>query len=213
MKTKLIAVLCVAILAVSFVLTSCGKQREFEKVDPNATTETTTETTTEEETTEDPDAEKLTFAAGIQMGMSIREVQDRIGVHLQPKLVDGRKNLAVEFSGTFINDTTEKTVQFMFDQRSEKLEQWQFQCNTDVDGANATGAVTLFDLRYGKSAISYGKYENHIWYHGGTFIMISVVDDNNYVVTYTEREYFKKYRSEEYQFYQDTIKEPISTVE
>ncbi len=207
MKQKYFALFAALLLLISSVFAGCGRKREFEKVDPNSIT-TVPETTTQEaevpkeETTDNPDEQPFLFYGDIQMGMTIREVKDRIGVDVPVKLIDDRKNMAVQFEGPFVNYSTVKNVQFMFNRQTEKLEQYQFSCNTEADGAMPTDAVSLFNLRYGKQVANTTKYENHIWYSGGVYIMISIVDDNNYIITYTAKDYFKENFKEEYELYQ-----------
>lgn len=206
MKQRYFALFAVLLLLISSLFAGCGKKREFEKEDPNKLT-TVPETTMAsevkvEDVTDDPNEQPFLFYADIQMGMSIKEVKDRIGVDVPVKLIDDRKNMSVEFEGPFINYTNVKPVQFMFNRKTEKLEQYQFTCNTERDGAMPTDAISLFNLRYGTQIAHTTKYENHVWYSGGVYIMISVVDDNNYVITYTEKNYFKENFKEEYELYQ-----------
>ena len=212
MKRRAIAAMAATLFAVTLLFTACGKKREFE-IDESQSRpdEIVTETTTEEEFTfNEADGKEFDFAIGIKMGMTNKQVQKLIGINIPTKLVDGRKNIMVEFSGAFINFVANKKVQFMFDQKTEKLEQIQFQCNTETDGAMTADAIMLFNKRYGRGALHHSRYENHIWYYGGTYIILSVVDDNNYVITYTEKEYFKQNMKDDYAAFIDAVKEAES---
>lgn len=176
-------------LVFSLLFSGCGEAEPFQKVEVPST-EAVTETVTE--TTAPPPAEgTFTFAASITMGMTVAEVQRAIGQVIDVTVVDNRKSFSNEFTGVFINYSTTKTVIFMFDQKTERLEQMQFRGNINTDGASTAAAVKLFDARYGKQAVYQGNYVNHIWKSDDVYILLSELDENNYAVTYTEQTYFE----------------------
>lgn len=189
MKKRFFIFAAISLLTFSLLFSGCGDASEpFEKVSvpsTEAVSETVSETTA-------PAAEgKFTFAASIRMGMTVNEVQRAIGQVADLEIVDNRKSFSNEFTGVFLNNTTTKTVIFMFDQQTERLEQMQFRGNVNTDGANTAAAIQLFDARYGKQAVYQGNYVNHIWKSDDVYILLSELDENNYAVTYTEQAYFE----------------------
>lgn len=199
MKKRFFIFAAVSLLTFSLLFSGCGDAAEpFEKVSVPSTEEvgeTVPETTV-------PAAEgKFTFAASIRMGMTVNEVQRAIGQVADIEVVDNRKSFSNEFTGVFLNNTTTKTVIFMFDQQTERLEQMQFRGNTNTDGANTAAAIQLFDARYGKQAVYQGNYVNHIWKSDDVYILLSEIDENNYAVTYTEQTYFEANYTQETEAY------------
>ena len=199
MKRRIIAFAAAFLLIFSLLFSGCGAAEPFEKVDVPST-ESVSDITAE---TTAPAAETgtFTFAASIKMGMTIGEVQRAIGQVADVSVVDERKSFTNEFSGVFINYSTNKAVIFMFDQQTECLEQMQFRGNTNADGASTAAAVKLFDLRYGKQAVYQSKYVNHIWKSDDVYILLSELDENNYAVTYTEQTYFEANYAQETEAY------------
>lgn len=199
MKRRIIAFAAAFLLIFSLLFSGCGEAEPFEKVDVPSTeivSDTTAETTA-------PAAETgtFTFAASIKMGMTIGEVQRAIGQVADVGVVDERKSFTNEFSGVFISYSTTKSVVFMFDQQTERLEQMQFRGNTNIDGASTAAAVKLFDSRYGRQAVYQSKYVNHIWKSDDVYILLSELDENNYAVTYTEQTYFEANYAQETEAY------------
>ena len=199
MKKRFLIFAAISLLTFSLLFSGCGEAEPFEKVDVPSTeiaTETAAETTA-------PVAGEgtFTFAASIKMGMTITEVQRAIGQVVNVEIVDERKSFTNEFSGVFINYSTTKSVVFMFDQQTERLEQMQFRGNTNIDGANTAAAIQLFDTRYGKQAVYQSKYVNHIWKSDDVYILLSEIDENNYAVTYTEQTYFEANYAQETEAY------------
>lgn len=80
----------------------------------------------------------------------------------------------------------------MFDPATEKLEQLQFRGNSSSDGVMTADAILLFDVRYGDHGSFQSNYMNHIWFADGVYIVLSVIDDHNFAVTYTEKIVLKK---------------------
>lgn len=189
-------IICTAalLLVVSLLFSGCKRGNEFEKIDVPSTEEVRV---TETQTTEPVSEGIFTFAASIKMGMTVQEVQRAIGQVADVGIVDNRKSFSNEFSGVFINYTTVKNVIFMFDINSERLEQMQFRCNTNTDGADTETAIKLFDARYGKQAVYQGNYINRIWKSDDVYILLSELDENNYAVTYTQKDYFASHYAEE----------------
>lgn len=199
MKKRFFIFAAISLLTFSLLFSGCGDASEpFEKVSvpsTEAVSETVSETTA-------PAAEgKFTFAASIRMGMTVNEVQRAIGQVADLEIVDNRKSFSNEFTGVFLNNTTTKTVIFMFDQQTERLEQMQFRGNVNTDGANTAAAIQLFDARYGKQAVYQGNYVNHIWKSDDVYILLSELDENNYAVTYTEQAYFEANCAQEAEAY------------
>lgn len=199
MKKRFLIFAAISLLTFSLLFSGCGKAESFEKVDVPST-EITTETVTET-TAPATETGTFTFAASIKMGMTITEVQRAIGQVAEVGVVDDRKSFTNEFSGVFINYSTTKAVIFMFDQKTERLEQMQFRGNTNTDGASTADAVKLFDARYGKQAVYQSKYVNHIWKSDDVYILLSELDENNYAVTYTEQTYFEANYAQETEAY------------
>lgn len=199
MKRRIIAFAAAFLLIFSLLFSGCGEAKPFEKVDVPST-ESVSDITAE---TAAPAAEAgtFTFAASIKMGMTIGEVQRAIGQVADVSVVDERKSFTNEFSGVFINYSTNKAVIFMFDQQTERLEQMQFRGNTNADGASTAAAIKLFDLRYGKQAVYQSKYVNHIWKSDDVYVLLSELDENNYAVTYTEQTYFEANYAQETEAY------------
>ena len=199
MKKRFLIFAAISLLTFSLLFSGCGKAESFEKVDVPST-EITTETVTET-TAPATETGTFTFAASIKMGMTITEVQRAIGQVAEVGVVDDRKSFTNEFSGVFINYSTTKAVIFMFDQKTERLEQMQFRGNTNTDGASTADAVKLFDARYGKQAVYQSKSVNHIWKSDDVYILLSELDENNYAVTYTEQTYFEANYAQETEAY------------
>lgn len=199
MKKRFFIFAAISLLTFSLLFSGCGDASEpFEKVSVPST-EAVSETVSE---TAAPAAEgKFTFAASIRMGMTVNEVQRAIGQVADIEIVDNRKSFSNEFTGVFLNNTTTKTVIFMFDQQTERLEQMQFRGNVNTDGANTAAAIQLFDARYGKQAVYQGNYVNHIWKSDDVYILLSEIDENNYAVTYTEQTYFEANYTQETEAY------------
>lgn len=196
MKTSILS-RTAAVLLTAALLTAlfagCN-QRQFERVETTAASETTTEAPTEAPTQAEG---TFTFASNIQMGMTIAEVQAAIGQISEVTIQDDRKSLSNEFSGVFINYSTTKSVVFMFDRETDRLEQMQFRGSTQTDGADTAGVILLFNARYGKQAVHQGNYVNHIWYSDGVYILVSEISENEYAVTYTEKAYFESRYADE----------------
>lgn len=189
MKKRFLIFAAISLLTFSLLFSGCGDASEpFVKVSVPST-EAVSETVSE--TTAPAPEGKFTFAASIKMGMTVNEVQRAIGQVADLEIVDNRKSFSNEFTGVFLNNTTTKTVIFMFDQQTERLEQMQFRGNVNTDGANTAAAIQLFDARYGKQAVYQGNYVNHIWKSDDVYILLSELDENNYAVTYTEQAYFE----------------------
>lgn len=199
MKKRFLIFAAISLLTFSLLFSGCGDAPEpFEKV-PVPSSEEGSETVSE---TAAPAATgEFTFAASIKMGMTVNEVQRAIGQVADMEIVDNRKSFSNEFTGVFLNNTTTKTVIFMFDQQTERLEQMQFRGNANTDGASTADAVKLFDARYGKQAVYQGKYVNHIWKSDDVYILLSEIDENNYAVTYTEQTYFEANYTQETEAY------------
>lgn len=190
MKRKIIALVAVLLITVSLLFSGCGETEQFQKVEVPSD-ETVTETAS---ATTAPTAAggTFTFAANIKMGMTIGEVQRAIGQVLDVEVVDNRKSFQNEFTGVFLSYSTTKNVIFMFDLQTERLEQMQFRGNANADGATTAAAAKLFDMRYGKQAVYQSKYLNRIWKSDDVYILLSELDENNYVVTYTEQGCFEE---------------------
>lgn len=187
MKKRCFALAAAFLLLFSLLFSGCKEQEQFQKTEVPSTEETTaplTETTTAA-------AGTFTFAKSIKMGMTIGEVQREIGQVADVQTVDNRKSFSNEFSGAFINYTTTKSVIFMFDQQTERLEQMQFRGNTTADGVNTATAVKLFDKHYGKQAVYQSTYVNHIWKSDDVYVLLSELNEDNYAVTYTAQAYFE----------------------
>ncbi|MGN0519364.1 MAG: hypothetical protein ACI4LB_01355 [Candidatus Fimenecus sp.] len=195
MKKRVFALAVAFVLVFTLLFSGCGEEKAFEKVEVPSTEEASE---TVPETTASAAAEgTFTFAASIKMGMTITEVQRAIGQVANVEIVDERKSFSNEFSGVFINYSTTKSVVFMFDQQTERLEQMQFRGNINTDGADTAAAIKLFDARYGKQAVYQSKYVNHIWKSDDVYILLSELDENNYAVTYTEQTYFEEHYTQE----------------
>lgn len=190
MKRKIIALVAALLITVSLLFSGCGETEQFQKVEVPSD-ETVTETAS---ATTAPTAAggTFTFAANIKMGMTIGEVQRAIGQVLDVEVVDNRKSFQNEFTGVFLSYSTTKNVIFMFDLQTERLEQMQFRGNANADGATTAAAAKLFDMRYGKQAVYQSKYLNRIWKSDDVYILLSELDENNYVVTYTEQGCFEE---------------------
>lgn len=190
MKRKIIALVAALLITVSLLFSGCGETEQFQKVEVPSD-ETVTETAS---ATTAPTAAggTFTFAANIKMGMTIGEVQRAIGQVLDVEVVDNRKSFQNEFTGVFLSYSTTKNVIFMFDLQTERLEQMQFRGNANADGATTAAAAKLFDMRYGKQAVYQSKYLNRIWKSDDVYILLSELDENNYVVTYTEQSCFEE---------------------
>lgn len=202
MRNKILTVCGVLLLAVCLLFSACGSGPKYEKIETTAPPAGATQA--DETTTAPADTgNTFAFAAGIKMGMTISEVQKLIGQEVAVTEVDGRKSFSNEFSGIFLNYSTTKTVNFMFDKSTEKLEQLQFRGNSESDGVMTADAIMLFDARYGKHGSLQGNYMNHIWFADGVYIVLSVVDDHNFAVTYTEKNYFEKNYPEELAAYKN----------
>lgn len=205
MRNKILTACGALLLAVCLLFSACGNGPEYEKIETTAPPAGATQAqTTEATTAAQSDANNtFAFAAGIKMGMTISEVQKLIGQEVKVTEVDGRKSFSNDFSGIFLNYSTTKTVNFMFDKSTEKLEQLQFRGNSESDGVMTADAIMLFDARYGKHGSLQGNYMNHIWFADGVYIVLSVVDDHNFAVTYTEKNYFEKNYPEELAAYKN----------
>ncbi len=190
MKRRMIAWIAALFIIVSLLFSGCGGAEPFQKVEVPSVEDTTKPVP---ETTAPVAAEgTFTFAANIKMGMTVGEVQRAIGQVADVEIVDNRKSFQNEFTGVFMNYSTTKNVIFMFDMQTEHLEQMQFRGNTNTDGATTEAAAKLFDMRYGKQAVFQSKYVNRIWKSDDVYILLSEIDENNYVVTYTEQACFEK---------------------
>ncbi len=198
MKKRIIT-LAVTVLLIVSMLAGCN-QRQFTRVEVPSGGEAPTQAGTEASTEAVGGA--FTFASGIKMGMSIAEVQAAIGQITEITIQDNRKSISNEFSGVFINYSTTKSVIFMFNQETERLEQMQFRCSTESDGVNTAAAIILFDARYGKRATYQGNYRNNIWKSDGVYILLSEINENEYAVTYTDGPYFESRYEEEAAAYQ-----------
>jgi len=190
MKRKMIALVTALLITVLLLFSGCGETEQFQKVEVPSD-ETVTETAP---ATTAPTAAggTFTFAANIKMGMTVGEVQRAIGQVVDVEIVDNRKSFQNEFTGVFLNYSTTKNVIFMFDLQTERLEQMQFRGNANADGATTAAAAKLFDMRYGKQAVYQSKYLNRIWKSDDVYILLSELDENNYVVTYTEQVCFEE---------------------
>lgn len=201
-KTGICILLLCALCLSAFA--GCGR-RQFVKVDESEPNVTETAAPIAADSTlpqTDVPQGVFTFAANIQMGMSIEEVQAVIGqVVPVSNRDDGRKTFSNNFYGTFVNYETEKTVIFMFAASTNLLEQLQFRGDTVSDGLNTAETVALFDARYGRQAIHQGNYRNHIWKADNVYILLSEIDIDNYAVTYTEENYFMQEYKEEAEAY------------
>lgn len=185
-------------------LVGCERKREFIK-DENfsqGSLPTQAASAGEGETTTQPEG-TFTFARGIQMGMTIAEVQAAVGQVLEIGTVEDplRRSISVDFSGVFIHYFTTKSVIFLFDPDNDKLIQLQFRCTTDADGAAPIDTFKLFDQRYGKQAVYQGRYPNHIWLSDDVYILVSEMSSNQYAITYTEKSWFEQYYKEEVRAY------------
>lgn len=205
MRNRILSICGVLLLAVCLLFSACGSGPKYEKISTTAPLAGETQAQTTEATTaaQSDSNNTFAFAAGIKMGMTISEVQKLIGQETAITEVDGRKSFANDFTGIFLNYSTTKTVNFMFDPATEKLEQLQFRGNSDSDGVMTADAITLFDARYGKHGSLQGNYMNHIWFADGVYIVLSVVDDHNFAVTYTEKNYFEETYPEELAAYKN----------
>lgn len=205
MRNKILTACGVLLLAGCLLLSACSRAPEYVKIETTAPPAGATQAETTEQNTQSAGGagNTFTFAAGIKMGMTISEVQKLIGQETAVTEVDGRKNFANDFTGIFLNYSTTKTVNFMFDPATEKLEQLQFRGNSDSDGVMTADAIMLFDARYGKHGSLQGNYMNHIWFADGVYIVLSVVDDHNFAVTYTEKNYFEETYPEELAAYKN----------
>lgn len=197
MKRRIAASLL--LFALFAALFGCTRGRDFER-DENVPLPTAQETTAPAEIPAGDDV--FSFAAGIRMGMSPSEVQSLIGQSVSlSDAEDGRKLFSCVFSGVFVNYATNKSVFFMFDEAGEQLEQLQFQCSASADGAYPADAVALFDVRYGPHAEYESNYQNCLWKAADVYVVLSIVDENNYAVTYSEKDYFEANYPEETEAY------------
>lgn len=205
MRKRILTVCGVLLLAVCLLLSACGSGPKYEKISTTAPPAGETQAQTSEATTaaQNDANNTFAFAAGIKMGMTISEVQQLIGQEVKVTEVDGRKSFSNDFSGIFLNYSTTKSVTFMFDPATEKLEQLQFRGNSESDGVMTADAILLFDMRYGDHGSLQGNYMNHIWFADGVYIVLSVIDDHNFAVTYTEKNYFEKNYPEELAAYKN----------
>ena len=204
MRNRVLTVCGVLLLAVCLLLSACGNGTpQYEKIPttelPTGEAQTTEATTAAQSNEEN----SFAFAAGIKMGMTISEVQQMIGQEVPITEVDGRKSFSNDFSGIFLNYSTTKSVTFMFDPATEKLEQLQFRGNSETDGVMTADAILLFDMRYGDHGSFQSNYMNHIWFADGVYIILSVIDDHNFAVTYNEKEYFEENYPEELAAYKN----------
>ena len=204
MRKRILTVCGVLLLAVCLLFSACGNGTpQYEKIpttEPPTGEAQTTEATTAAQSNEE---NSFAFAAGIKMGMTISEVQQMIGQEVPITEVDGRKSFSNDFSGIFLNYSTTKSVTFMFDPATEKLEQLQFRGNSETDGVMTADAILLFDMRYGDHGSFQSNYMNHIWFADGVYIILSVIDDHNFAVTYNEKEYFEENYPEELAAYKN----------
>lgn len=205
MKKRALAFAMTLLLCVS--LAGCAEQREFIK-DENYSKASLPmgETTTAPVESDAQSAGVFTFARGIQMGMTVAEVQQAVGQIPEMTTVSSptRKSFSVDFSGVFIHYFTTKSVIFLFDPNDDTLIQIQFRCSSDTDGATPTDTIKLFDTRYGKQAVYQGRYPNHIWFADDVYILLSEINASQYAVTYTEKAWFEAYYQEEVRAYQRT---------
>lgn len=205
MRNRILSVCGVLLLAVCLLFSACGSGPKYEKISTTAPLADETQAQTTEAATETPNdsGNDFAFAAGIKMGMTVSEVQQLIGQEVPVTEMDGRKSFSNDFSGIFLNYSTTKSVTFMFDPETEKLEQLQFRGYSESDGVMTADAIMLFDARYGKHGSFQGNYMNHVWFADGVYIVLSVVDDHNFAVTYTEKKYFEENYPEELAAYKN----------
>lgn len=197
MTKRYIAVLAALLIGFSLLFTACKGDSDFEKVDPASTAPPLSVKETES-AAEEGVTSKFVFASRIRMGMQVEEVQRAIGQVSELTIADGRKSFSNEFQGTFLKYETTKPVVFMFDAKTERLEQLQFRGNTNADGLSTAGVKTLFKERYGKSGAYQGnRYLNYIWKAEDVYVLLSEVDENSYVVTFTDAAYFETHYKEE----------------
>ena len=204
MRKRILTVCGVLLLAVCLLFSACGNGPDYEKISTTAPPAGETQAQADATTTAPADTgNTFAFAAGIKMGMTISEVQKLIGQEVPVTEVDGRKSFSNDFSGIFLNYSTTKSVTFMFDPATEKLEQLQFRGNSESDGVMTADAILLFDVRYGDHGSFQSNYMNHIWFADGVYIVLSVIDDHNFAVTYTEKNYFEEIYPEELAAYKN----------
>lgn len=205
MRKRILTVCGVLTLAVCLLFSACGSGPKYEKISTTAPPAGETQAQTTEAPTAAPSdaGNTFAFAAGIKMGMTVSEVQKLIGQEVPVAEVNGRKSFSNDFSGIFLNYSTTKSVTFMFDPATEKLEQLQFRGNSESDGVMTADAIMLFDMRYGDHGSFQSNYMNHIWFADGVYIVLSVIDDHNFAVTYTEKNYFEKNYPEELAAYKN----------
>lgn len=193
-----------AALLICMSLAGCAEQREFIKDENFSQASLSMDETTAatDEANKRPEG-TFTFAKGIQMGMTIDEVQRAIGQVPEMHTVSNptRKSFYVDFSGVFMRYFTTKSVTFLFEPDGNTLKQIQFRCSSDADGASPADAAKLFDERYGKQAVYQGRYANHIWFADKVYVVLSEINANQYAVTYTEKAWFEKYYQEEVRAY------------
>ena len=203
MKKRILVFAATLLLCAS--LAGCGEKRGFIKDETDSQPSVSSGQTTAPapaETTTQPQG-VFTFARGIQMGMTVGEMQKAVGQVPEMSTVSDpvRKSCSVDFSGVFIRYLTTKSVIFLFDPNQNTLIQLQFRCDSTADGATLDEAVKLFDERYGKQAAYQGRYPNHVWFSEDVYVVLSEINADQYVITYTEKAWFEAYYQEEVRAY------------
>lgn len=201
MKKRILVFAATLLLCAS--LAGCGEERVFIKDENDSQPSVSSgETTVPAETTTQPQG-VFTFTRGIQMGMTVGEMQKAVGQVPEMSTVSDpvRKSCSVDFSGVFIRYLTTKSVIFLFDPNQNTLIQLQFRCDSNADGATSAEAIKLFDERYGKQAAYQGRYPNHVWFSENVYMVLSEINADQYVITYTEKAWFEEYYQEEARAY------------
>ncbi|MEG1846253.1 MAG: hypothetical protein RR239_05060 [Oscillospiraceae bacterium] len=187
------------ILLVSVVFSGCGKT----KFEPDTTAGTTIPIPTEPQSTEEATTAspypEFDFA-GIKMGMTIEQVQKRIGQEAKVLDKDGKKYFINPFKGIdCLDKSIQKDVWFVFN-KSGGLDEIQYKIEKK-DNLIFEDAVVFYYNRFGDYAETHDNVKNTIWKLKDVYLVLSAIDAGKYAVSFFESNTFEKEHQYEYEMY------------
>ena len=197
---KTIASISVLILAVSLLLTSCGK-RTFE---PSGVTGEKAETTKSQRGEIKLDADKFTFY-GVQMGMTTDQVQISVGKAAQVYARNDKMFLTEDVKVNEFKNGLDRVVYYIFNTNNQLVEV-QYVVSSS-DGVSYQNAVTLFRGIYGPDGIEIqseiGKRET-IWEYMDVYVIVARNDEKDVVISYMQKSLFETENKKDVEKYNET---------
>ncbi|MEG0546804.1 MAG: hypothetical protein RR552_06405 [Oscillospiraceae bacterium] len=187
------------ILLVSVVFSGCGKTKFETDTTAGTTIPIPTEPqSTEEATTASPYPE-FDFS-GIKMGMTIEQVQKRIGQEVKVLDKDGKKYFINPFKGIdCLDKSIQKDVWFVFN-KAGGLDEIQYKIEKK-DNLIFEDAVIFYYNRFGDYAETHDNVKNTIWKLKDVYLVLSAIDAGKYAVSFFESNTFEKEHQYEYEMY------------